>query len=105
MDCVIQVNDIIQPFQNSGIHHVSVLVQALGPIDGIGCAYNWITIGKIDNPESLDVDDLKKDILQCIDNAEYKQNIDAIRLEVIIDNKKEMKITLVDFLKNLKGVK
>lgn len=83
--------------------HTSVLVQVLGPIDGIGCAYNWITIGKIDNPKSLDINDLKDGITQCISNAVW-QNTDAIRLEVIVDGKKEMKITLVDFLKDMKEV-
>ncbi len=84
---------------------ISVLVQVLGPMDGIGCSYNWITVGKIENPASLDVDYLKNLVAQAVKDSEYKPTTDVVRLEVIVDGSKEMKITLLDFFKGIEEIK
>ena len=84
---------------------ITVLVQILGPIDGIGCAYNWITVGKIDNPDSLDTDFLRHEVSDIFEASEYMPITDTVRLEVIIDGIKEMKITFTDFFKGIEEVK
>ena len=62
-----------------------------------------VRLADYENPKSLGIDDLKDGITRCVNNAVW-QNTDAVRLEVIVDGKKEMKITLVDFLKDMKEV-
>lgn len=75
---------------------LSVLVQIWGPVDSISCAYDWITTGIIKNPESLDIGKLRIAAINIINGMEYKPLTNAVRLNVVRDEKTEMKVTLMD---------
>ena len=74
---------------------LSVHVQVLGPIEASGCSYNWITVGIIENPKSVDFDSLQKAAVEIINKREYKPQMNAARLK-IINGKDEMKVTFMD---------
>lgn len=84
---------------------ITVHVQVLGPLDIAPGAYDWITIGRIDSPKSLDVDYLSRRIMKFVRESEYRPQTDAVRLQVMMDGRKEMIMTLMDFFKNQKEVK
>jgi len=84
---------------------ISVIVQVWGPVDAAPGSYGWINIGRIKNQKSLDIDYLKRRIMKFVNNSEYRPHTDAVRLEVVINGKAEMKMTLVDFFKSQKEVK
>lgn len=75
---------------------LSVLVQTWGPANAMFGGYDWITVGIIEKPESLDVDYLKEKALEIIDSSEYKPFLNAVRLKIVRDDKTEMKITMMD---------
>jgi hypothetical protein len=75
---------------------LSVQVQVLGPIESSGCALDWITIGAIENPQSIDFDYLRAcavDMMRCRSHGQ----INAARLK-IINGKDQMKVTMMDLL-------
>jgi len=74
---------------------LSVQVQVLGSIEASGCSYNWITVGVIDNPKSIDFDFLREAAVEIISTREYKPQINAARLK-IISGAGEMKVTFMD---------
>jgi len=84
---------------------ISVLIRAWGPVDAAPGSYDWITVGRINNPESLDIDYLNGRIMKLVKKSEYRPHTDVIRLEVTVNDKIEMKMTLLDFFKNQKEVK
>lgn len=84
---------------------IKVLVQIWGPVDAAPGSYDWITIGRINNPKSLDVDYLKRRIMKYVKKSEYRPHTDIVRLEVIMNGKTEMKMTLVDFFKSQREVR
>ena len=84
---------------------ITVNVQVWAPLQVAPGSYDWVTIGKIDNPESLDVDYLSKRIMKLAHASEYKPHTDVVRLQVIMNGMKEMLMTLMDFFKNQKKVK
>ncbi len=77
---------------------IDVLVQIWGPVSGASNCYTWITVGKISDPDSIDIDYLRPHIARCIGGSEYKPNTDVVRLIVKRNDVDEMKIMLTDFL-------
>lgn len=75
---------------------LSVLVQVWGPANAMFGGYDWITAGVIEEPESLDVDYLKREALKIINSREYKPFLNSVRLKILRDDKTEMKVTLTD---------
>ena len=74
---------------------LSVFVQVWGPRD-LFCGYDWITVGKIKNPDNLDIDYLKEKAISIINGRDYKPFLNAARLKIIRDETTEMKITVMD---------
>lgn len=73
---------------------MQVFVQLWGPIDSVGCGYEWITIGEMD-VDSLDLDMLKEKTMTLIRKNEYKPFLNAARLKIIKEEEK-MNIMLLD---------
>ena len=71
----------------------SVLVEAIGIAGG---AANWVTIGKIENPMSLDIDFLRQKAMEIVNSRCPRPFANALRLSVIRDGIREMKVTLTD---------
>jgi len=84
---------------------ITVHVQVWAPLEVAPGSYDWVTIGKINNPKSLDVDYLSKRIMKLAYASEYKPHTDIVRLQVIVNGRKEMLMTLMDFFKNQKAMK
>ena len=88
---------------------LDILVQVLGFVDGAPGSYNWITVAKIDNPESLDIDYLKSEVLKFVRKSEngtthevhesLRPHSDVVRLVVRRDQNIEMKILLNEFFR------
>lgn len=74
----------------------SVLVQVWGPANAMFGGYDWITVGIIENPESLDVDYLRRNAIDIINSRDYKPFTNAARLKIVEDGHTEMKVTLMD---------
>lgn len=77
---------------------LQVLVQIMGPVEAAPGSYDWITIGRIDNPESIDSDYLKGIAMKQVRN-DYLPRFDVIRFVVLKDGAAEMKIMLTDCFK------
>lgn len=77
---------------------VSVIVNVWGPVAYSHAGYDWIPIGRIDEPATLDFDFLKEEAMKIIEKSEYKPFLNAARLEIMKDgNRKEaMKVMLLD---------
>ncbi len=75
---------------------VSVIVNIWGPSQYQEAGYNWIPVGKVDNPASLDFDFLKEEAIKIIEKSDYKPFLNAARLEIVKDGKKAMKVILMD---------
>lgn len=73
-----------------------VLVQIWGQLDSAAGSCSWITIGRIKDPEYLDFDYLKVKAMDLIQKSGYKPHANAIRLEVVSNNKPEMEVMLTD---------
>lgn len=72
----------------------AVLVEFWGSVDRTN-AYDWMPLGRIE-AESLDIDYLKEEALKLIKKMEHRPQANIVRLEVLRDGKKDMKITLTD---------
>ena len=71
-------------------------VQIYGPVSqSAKNVYTWITIYEF-VPDSLDIDYLKKKAMDIINKNDVKPQINAARLELIRNGKRDMKITLMD---------
>jgi len=75
---------------------VWVIVNVWGPVPFNEAGYSWIPFGKINDPESLDFDFLREETLKIIDRAEQRPQFNAVRLEIVRDGQKEMKVMLLD---------
>lgn len=75
---------------------MEILVQIWGPVSGATNCYDWITVGKINNPASIDIDYLKPMALDIIGHSNYKPFLNAARLKMLNDGKTEMQVTVTD---------
>ncbi|MCX6815632.1 MAG: hypothetical protein NT120_02160 [Candidatus Aenigmarchaeota archaeon] len=77
---------------------IDICVQVWGSLDF--SSYEWVTVGKIRKPKSLDIDYLSKRAIRLFKQIENIPQTDAVRLQVLIDGRKEMTMTVLDFFKN-----
>lgn len=77
---------------------IDVLVQVWGPVEGT-FSYSWITVAKIADPESLDIDYLKAETAKRITAARHP-HADVVRLVVVKDGITEMKIMINDIFRS-----
>lgn len=74
---------------------VSVIINIWGPGKYYEAGHDWIPIGVLEDPESLDFDFLKAEAMKCIERSEYRPYLNAARLEINKDGEK-MKVMLLD---------
>jgi hypothetical protein len=77
---------------------ISVLVQVWGPVSGASNCYDWLTVGRIEKPETLDLDYLKGVAVDIIRHSAYKPFVNAARLKFVSEQKTEMQVTMMDLL-------
>jgi hypothetical protein len=72
---------------------IDVFVQVWGP-SGANC--DWITVGKIEQPETLDFDYLKGMAADIIKHSDHKPFVNVARLNFVRGRKTEMQVTFPD---------
>ena len=59
-------------------------------------SYDWVTVGIIENPESLDLDLLKERALKLIDERGYRPSIKMLRFQIKTEKSEEIKVLMLD---------
>ncbi len=72
-----------------------VFVQVLG-VSGRTGASEWVTVGKVEKPESYDLLYLKGLVTDFIKKSDFKTHANAARLKFVHKGKTVMKATLTD---------
>ena len=80
---------------------IQVLVQIMGPVEAAPGSYDWITIGRINEPESIDSGYLREIAMKGFgpDGDTFHSPFDVLRFVVVKDGITEMKIMLTDCFK------
>ena len=80
---------------------LEIYVQVMRQVDAVP-SYDWVTVGVIKKPQSIDVDYLKSEVALWVKKEiSFRPTIDVVRFVVMQQGIVEMKITINDFFKSI----